>query len=72
MSGSDCDGQHRSGSSSPTERQQRLATVLRYRAQALDLRRLANLHRSTMMRRRLVEIAAEFDQLADALERGTP
>jgi hypothetical protein len=50
-------------------RQRRLATATRYRAHAFDLRELAKSHRTGMMRRRLLEIAAEFDHLAADLER---
>jgi len=49
----------------------RQATAIRYRAHAVDLRALAKTSRLGARRRRILEIAAEFEQLADELEQSS-
>jgi len=53
---------------SPRSKQDRQITAIRYRAHAADLRELAKNDPLDARRRRMLELAAEFDQLAAELE----
>jgi hypothetical protein len=65
---SDNDREDRRNGLTPRRKQDRQITAIRYRAHAAELRQLGKNGPLDARRRRMLELAAEFEQLADELE----
>ena len=53
----------------PKSAKARAELAAHYRRHAADLRSLAQIHQDEAMRRRIIDVVAEFEELADKLER---
>jgi hypothetical protein len=58
------------GPASPSLAEMEGATAEHYRSEAIRLRELADKTASVAVRARLLEVAEEYDQLAEKMERG--